>query len=150
MDLPRLQKIPIIKNQGFSVIQLGKNLRNSGQILDHSYKIQEDNIIESAILQQPPEGQSGFNKDISETGSESESEISPFAPPRQHYNGTKGIQQSSRSDDQSWRKNTLKRGRSTQTSSFNNFQKRRQKLCKVHFTIRANRSRSQLYPSSCC
>ena len=46
-----LESIPIVKNQEFKIVQLGKNLRNSGQILDHSYKIQEESIIESAILQ---------------------------------------------------------------------------------------------------
>jgi hypothetical protein len=50
--LPQLQNIPAVKNQGFQIIPLGRNLRNSGQILNHSYKIQEDKVIESAILQQ--------------------------------------------------------------------------------------------------
>merc|ERR1719507_1254014 len=53
--LPQLQNIPAVKNQGFQIIPLGRNLRNSGQILDHSYKIQEDKVIESAILQQKNE-----------------------------------------------------------------------------------------------
>merc|ERR1712012_488599 len=102
-----LQRLPIVEKQGFRVVQLGKNLRNSGQILDHSYKIQEDNVIESAIFRQPLVEQSGFNEEQREvpggkqsgyldretslsssllslygTGSEpeteSESEISPF------------------------------------------------------------------------
>ena len=69
--VPDLESIPILTNQGFNIVPLSKNLRNSGKILDHSYKVQEESIIESAILQQHEVKPS--KSDMEEVNTESDS-----------------------------------------------------------------------------
>ena len=45
-----VNNLPFVKNQGFEVSALTRNLRNCGNILVKSYNLQEDNIIENAVV----------------------------------------------------------------------------------------------------